>query len=79
MGPPFAPGYNHQLDGGTACVPRRDGRTPRVLFDGNLASNPDAWALISWNEVVEGTYVEPLTAYGKRELDTVKSIVVNGS
>jgi hypothetical protein len=62
---PFAPGYQHQLEGGT-CVPRRHGETLKRLYHGNLRSNPQAMCLISWNEITEGTYIEPLRRYGKR-------------
>ena len=62
---PFAPGYQHQLEGGS-CVPRRHGETLRRLFHGNLRSNPQAMCLISWNEITEGTYIEPMRRYGGR-------------
>jgi hypothetical protein len=60
---PFAPGYQHQLEGGT-CVPRRHGDTLQRLYNGNRKSNPEAMCLISWNEITEGTYIEPLRRYG---------------
>lgn len=73
---PLAPGYNSQLlvAGGT-CVPRNDGQTMRLLFQGNAASNPDAWLFISWNEIAEGTYIEPLQRYGSRYLDVLSQLV----
>jgi hypothetical protein len=61
---PFTPGYQHQLEGGT-CVPRRHGETLHRLYRGNLRSHPQAMCLISWNEITEGTYIEPLRRYGK--------------
>lgn len=61
---PFAPGYQHQLEGG-GCVPRRHGETLQRLYHGNLRSNPQGMCLISWNEITEGTYIEPLRRYGK--------------
>jgi hypothetical protein len=75
---PVTPGYDKQLAGGTNCVPRKGGRTLRTVFDGNLASHPDAWGLISWNEITEGSYIDPMTRYGRQELDVVKTIVTNG-
>ena len=72
---PFAPGYDSVLDGGTTCIPRRDGETMRALFRGNAATNPDGWVLISWNEVTEGTYVEPLQRYGTRFLDVTRTLL----
>ena len=62
---PFAPGYQHELEGG-ACVPRRHGETLKRLYHGNLKSNPQGMCLISWNEITEGTYIEPLRRYGTR-------------
>lgn len=73
---PLAPGYNPALlHGGDTCVPRNDGDTMRRLFQGNLASQPDGWLLISWNEIAEGSYVVPLTRYGDGYLDVVRSII----
>jgi hypothetical protein len=60
---PFAPGYQNQLEGGI-CVPRRHGDTLKRLYNGNRKSNPQAMCLISWNEITEGTYIEPLRRYG---------------
>jgi hypothetical protein len=60
---PFAPGYQNQLEGGI-CVPRRHGETLKRLYNGNRRSNPQAMCLISWNEITEGTYIEPLRRYG---------------
>jgi hypothetical protein len=42
-----------------------------ALLDGNARSNPDDWVLISWNEIAEGTYVEPLQRWGTTYLDHV--------
>jgi hypothetical protein len=76
---PVAPGYDKQLAGGSSCTPRKGGQTLKVLFDGNKASNPDAWALISWNEITEGTYVDPMRRYGMQDLNMLHSIITNGS
>ena len=56
---PVAPGYNN----GT-CVPRLNGETLRRLYEGNRASRPNGWTLISWNEITENTHVVPLRRYG---------------
>jgi hypothetical protein len=73
---PLNPGFNKQLSGGTACVPRNGGATLRDLYNGNLAAtHPDAFGLISWNEITEGTYVTPMKRYGTQSLDVIKSIV----
>jgi hypothetical protein len=75
---PLAPGYNKQLAGGSSCTPRNGGNTLKTIFNGNRSSNPDAWALISWNEITEGTYIDPMTRFGRQDLDGVRSLVANG-
>jgi hypothetical protein len=76
---PVAPGYNDiLLRGGTFCVPRNDGETMRRVYEGNAASSPNGWLLISWNEVPESTHVVPLSRYGTSSLDTVKSLIAAG-
>jgi hypothetical protein len=75
---PFTPGYNAQLLYGTStCVPRRDGQTMHQLFGGNKASNPDGWTFISWNEIAEGSYIVPLTRYGQKYTNELKSVIAN--
>jgi hypothetical protein len=76
---PVTPGYDKQLAGGSSCVPRRNGATVKVLFNGNLASSPDDWALISWNEISEGSYIKPMTRYGTSDLDVLSAVIRNGS
>jgi hypothetical protein len=72
---PFTPGYDSLLNGGSTCIPRNDGDTMRALFHGNSATNPDGWTLISWNEVAEASYVEPLQRYGSRYLAVLKELL----
>jgi hypothetical protein len=75
---PFAPGYNAMLlYGTTTCVPRNNGQTMHALFDGNLASNPDGWAFISWNEISEGTYIVPLSRYGDKYVKYLTNVIDN--
>jgi hypothetical protein len=75
---PFTPGYNSQLLYGTStCVQRRDGQTMHELFHGNLASRPDGWMFISWNEIAEGSYIVPLRRYGQQYTDALKSVIAN--
>jgi hypothetical protein len=75
---PFTPGYNAQLLYGTStCVPRRDGQTMHELFRGNKASNPDGWTFISWNEIAEGSYIVPLTRYGQKYTNELKTLIAN--
>ena len=75
---PLTPGYDKQLAGGTNCVPRQGGQTMRTLDAGNARTSPDAWGVISWNEVVEGTYIEPLQRYGQQSLSTVHTLATGG-
>ncbi|HST50231.1 hypothetical protein [Jatrophihabitans sp.] len=72
---PLAPGYNKQLAGGSACVPRKGGQTIKTLYTGNLATRPDAFGLISWNEITEGSYVDPMTRYGYQDLNALGSLI----
>jgi hypothetical protein len=72
---PFAPGYNSiLLSGGTTCVPRRNGDTMRVLWNGNAASNPDGWGLISWNEIGENSHIQPLQKWGDTYVNVLSQI-----
>lgn len=75
---PLAPGYNKQIAGGTACVPRNGGQTMRTLYQGNATTKPEAWVVISWNEITEGTYLVPLQRYKTQSLDILKTIL-NGT
>ena len=72
---PFTPGYDGVLLGGSTCIPRSDGDTMRALFNGNGATHPDAWTFISWNEIAEGTYVDPMQRYGTRYLDVLRQLL----
>lgn len=71
---PLAPGYNSELLRGGTCVPRNGGETLRRLFEGNSQTKPDGWALISWNEVAEGTHMEPLQRWGKFYLNYLEAL-----
>jgi len=72
---PITPGYNKQISGGSACVPRRGGQTIRTLYTGNSATHPNAFGLISWNEISEGSYVDPMTRYGYQDLNALSSLI----
>jgi hypothetical protein len=72
---PLAPGFNiSNFDLGGSCVPRRDGDTLRQIYDGNVRSRPDLWLVISWNEFLENTYVQPSLRYGTQYLDLIREI-----
>jgi len=72
---PAAPGFDTQLIGGSSCVPRRGGDTLRKLIEGNAATKPDAWGVISWNEIAEGTYIDPMTRYGTQDLQALSGVI----
>jgi hypothetical protein len=72
---PFTPGYDGVLLGGSTCIPRHDGETMRTLFNGNATTHPDGWTFISWNEIAEGTYIDPMQRYGDRYLTVLRQIV----
>jgi hypothetical protein len=72
---PLAAGYNKSNFGlGGSCVPRNGTQTLRDLYAGNATSNPDGWMLISWNEFLENTYVEPSLRYGTADLNAIRQL-----
>lgn len=72
---PLAPGYNKKLSGGSSCVPRRGGATIKALYTGNAKTLPNAFGLISWNEISEGTYVDPMRRYGYTDLSALSPLI----
>lgn len=75
---PLSPGYNSILLGGSSCVPRRGGETLTRIWNGNAASKPDGWGLISWNEIAENSHVQPLQKWGMSGLNTLSGLI-NGA
>ena len=73
--PPITPGYNSVLIGGSTCIPRRNGDTIRALWNGNIGSNPDGWAFISWNEIAENTHIQPLQKWGSTSLNALSELI----
>jgi len=71
---PFIPGYDNQLAGGS-CVPRNGTGTLRQVWSENAVSRPDGWFGISWNELVENTYIQPTRAYGTTYLDALAALI----
>lgn len=72
---PLAAGYNKSNFGlGGSCVPRNGTQTLRTLYAGNATSNPDGWMLISWNEFLENTYIEPSLRYGAADLVAIREL-----
>jgi hypothetical protein len=71
---PFAPGFNNEL-AGHSCVPRNGISTLTKIWSMNRQSHPDAWFGISWNEMVEHTYVQPTRAFGTQQLDALRLLI----
>ena len=74
---PLIPGYDNQLAGGS-CVPRNGTETLRRVWTENTRSRPDGWFGISWNELVENTYLQPSRAYGTTYLDALATLIRTG-
>ena len=72
---PLSAGYNKSNFGiGGTCVPHRGGETLKQIYEVNRASNPNGWMLISWNEFLENTFVEPSARYGAEILDEIRAL-----
>ena len=72
----FAPasgGFDGRTLGGTRVIGRQGGATLVASLDNAYAAQPDAVAVISWNEWSENTYIEPGEMYGDQELSTLRS------
>jgi hypothetical protein len=72
---PAAPGFDARHIGGQREVLRQDGETLRTQFTTSLASNPDAVALISWNEFSENSHIEPSCEFGDRYLEVTAELL----
>ena len=72
------PGYDdRRLDdrtGDRPTTPRRSGRTFRMMWDAALAARPDWVLIVSWNEWLEATEIEPSAENGRRELETLREM-----
>jgi hypothetical protein len=71
---PAAPGFDGRLVGHPTVVPRRDGDTLRRELDAAQRSDPDAIALISWNEFSENSHIEPSRRYGTNALEVLADV-----
>ena len=73
---PVAPGFNRANFGlGRSCVPRRGTETLEALFHGNTRVQPDYLLVISWNEFLENTYVQPTRRYGTTAVDALAELL----
>lgn len=72
------PGYDdRRLDdrtGDRPTTPRRSGRTLRMMWDAAVAARPDWVLIVSWNEWLEATEIEPSSENGRRELETTREM-----
>lgn len=72
------PGYDdRRLDdraGDRPTTPRRSGRTYRMMWEAALAARPDWVLIVSWNEWLEATEIEPSSENGRRELETTREM-----
>ena len=57
---------------GTFAVPRQNGSYYERSFQGAIDSRPDWIVITSFNEWMEGTQIEPSTAYGRHYLDLTR-------
>jgi hypothetical protein len=74
---PAAPGFDGRLVGHPTVVGRQGGETLRRQLDAAQRSDPDAIALISWNEFSENSHLEPSRRYGSTALEVLAD--VNGT
>jgi hypothetical protein len=72
---PVAPGFDARLIGGTRVVARAGGATYRTEWQTALSSDPDALAIISWNEFSENSFIEPSGLLGATYLDLTAELV----
>lgn len=68
---PAAPGFDSRTLGGTTVIDRKGGETLRTEIAAALQSQPDAIALISWNEFSENSHIEPSENHGDRYLEVL--------
>ncbi len=68
---PAAPGFDASLLGGTRVIERFDGRTFEQELTGARDSGADAIGIVSWNEFVETTHIEPSARQGTRALEVL--------
>lgn len=72
------PGYDdRRLDdrtGDRPTTPRRSGRTFEMMLRAARAARPDWLLIVSWNEWLEATQIEPSVEDGVRELETLRRL-----
>jgi hypothetical protein len=74
----FAPavaGFDARQLGGVRVVPREGGATLEAAIESARTSDPDAVAVISWNEFSENSHIEPSENYGTQELEALARVL----
>ncbi len=71
------PGYNDKLVNGAQgfAVDRQNGAYYTTMWAGAIATNPDVVSITSFNEWVEGSYIEPSKSYGDLYLQLTRQMV----
>jgi hypothetical protein len=71
---PVVPGFDARLVGGRSIVDRRDGGTYRASWEAATALEPDALAIISWNEFSENSHIEPSREHRAEYLELTREL-----
>lgn len=74
----FAPataGYDARQLGGHRVIGRQQGQTINAALEVARSTDPDAVAVISWNEFSENTHIEPSRQHGIRELKALATVL----
>lgn len=74
----FAPavaGFDARQLGGERVVPRAGGATLEAAMESARTTDPDAVAVISWNEFSENSHIEPSQNYGTQELEALARVL----
>ena len=71
------PGYNDTLVNGAQgfAVDRQNGAYYTRMWDGAIATHPEVISITSWNEWVEGSYIEASQKYGDLFLQLTRQMV----
>lgn len=59
----------------TARKDRAGGQFLINSWNGATSVNPDVILIVSWNEFMEGSYIEPSQVYGTQSLDVLRSLI----
>jgi uncharacterized protein YraI len=59
----------------TSPKARNNGQFLRNTWNGAMAANPDVVLIVSWNEFMENSHIEPSVLYGNQSLDTLRPLV----